>query len=270
MNRKLPIVFAVIALVALSSFSLLGVNATPVNSATNTAQNMINAILDRSYVRVNGIISQWGTTTVNGAIQSQARNGVFQNGNSNQMASATAIWTTNTSRPIADIRSKENFTYVFYEARLGNASVSTLSTSSADSNYFLNGTWNLFTVTSNITAITNSMGQITSVHRSTDTSVQKAYGELTVTDNWTKFTLAINGIDSLSGSVFRSVQRQVQFNPFKVTDDTTTNAVTKADIAAVAKAYGAIPGWGNYDARMDFAGHFKIDITSLSTVACKL
>jgi hypothetical protein len=270
MNRKLPIVLAVIALVALSSFCFLGVNATAVNPTTNSVQNTVNAILDRSYVRVNGVISQWGTTTVNGAIQSQARNGVFQNGNSNQMASATATWTTNISRPITYIRSKENFTYVFYEARLRNASVSTLSTNSIASNYFLSGTWNLFTVTSNVTVITNSLGQITSVHRSIDTSVQKAFGELTVTDNWTKFTLAINGIDSLSGSVFRSVQRQVQFNPFKVTDDTTTNVVTKADIAAVAKAYGAIPGWGNYDARMDFAGHFKIDIAALSTVACKL
>lgn len=186
------------------------------------------------------------------------------------MALSTAIWTTNTSRPISYVQSKENFTYVFYEARLTNASVSTVNTNSPAYNYFLNGTWNIFTVTSSITIITNSTGQITSVHRSTDTSVQKAYGELTVTDNWTKFALAINGIDPLTGSVFRSVQRQAQFNPFKVTDDKTTTAITKADIVEVAKAYGAMPGWGNYDVRMDFAGHFKIDIADLSTIACKL
>ena len=46
------------------------------------------------------------------------------NGNTNQLASATAIWTTNNSRPISSVRSKENFTYVFYTARLANASVS--------------------------------------------------------------------------------------------------------------------------------------------------
>ena len=93
---------------------------------------------------------------------------------------------------------------------------------------------------------------------------------LKVTDNWSKFTLAINGIDPLTGSVFRSVTRQVEFNPFKVTEDSTTNVVTKADIAAVVHAYGAMPGWGNYDAKMDFCNHFKIDIADLSTVACKL
>jgi len=35
-------------------------------------------------------------------------------------------------------------------------------------------------------------------------------------------------------------------------------------------AYGAMPGWGNYDARMDFCGHFKIDIADLSTVAANM
>jgi len=31
-----------------------------------------------------------------------------------------------------------------------------------------------------------------------------------------------------------------------------------------------MPGWGNYDARLDFCGHFKIDIADLSTVACNM
>jgi hypothetical protein len=153
---------------------------------------------------------------------------------------------------------------------LRNASISTLSASSAATNYFLNGTWNVYTVVSTVTIITNANGQITNVHRTSDTSVQQAYGELNVTDNWTKFTLSITGIDPLTGSVFRSVQRQVQFNPFKVTDDTTTNVVTKVDVAAVIHAYGAMPGWGNYDAKMDFCGHFKIDTANLATVAANI
>ncbi len=97
---------------------------------------------------------------------------------------------------------KENFTYVFYEARLANGSVSTFSTSIPGTTYFLNGTWNIFTVVSNVTIITNDEGQITNVHRDIDTSVQKAYGELKVTDNGNKFTLSINRIDPLTGSVF--------------------------------------------------------------------
>ncbi len=108
------------------------------------------------------------------------------------------------------------------------------------------------------------------MHRTSDTSVQKAYGELSVTNNWTKFTLSITGINPLTGSVIRSVTRQVAFNPFKVTDDSVTTAVNKADLAAVIKCYGAMPGYGNYDPTMDFAGHFKIDIADLSTVASNM
>jgi hypothetical protein len=266
MNRKISITIAVIALLALSSLSIAATNAlvNPTSVATS-------GISQRSYIRVNGIITQWGTTNVNGTLQTQAGTSLFNDLHANQLASATAIWTTNLTRPISAVMSKENFTYTYYVARLTNASVSTLATSTAvPNNYFLNGTWNVFTVTSTVTIITNIDGKITHIHRSSDTSIQKAYGELNVTDNWTKFTLSINGIDPLTGSVFRSVIRQVQFNPFKVTDDTSTNAINKADIAAVIRIYGAMPGWGNYDARMDYCNHYKIDIADLSTVASKL
>jgi len=270
MNKKIPIAIAVIALIALSSLSLVGANPSIMGQTTysdSMMANVRNGLMERSYVRINGIITQWGTSTANGMLQTQARNGTFENGNTNQLATATATWTTNTSRPISSVRSMENFTYTFYSARLNNASVSVLSSSTSAFDYFLNGTWNVYTITSNVTILTDSTGSITSVHRTSDTSVQKAYGELRVTDSWTKFTLSIKGIDPLTGSIYRTAQRQVQFNPFKVTDDTTTNAVTKADIATVIHAYGAMPGWGNYDAKLDFCGHYKIDIADLSTIA---
>ena len=273
MNKKIPIVLAVIVLVAVSSLSLAGANASltdRANSLNSMAPSISSGLVQRSYIRINGVITQWGTTSVNGALQTQARNGTFENGNTNQLASATAIWTTNTSRPISAVQSKQNFTYTFYTARLANASVSTLSASSAATDYFLNGTWNVYTVTSNVTIITNANGEITEAHRTSDTSVQKAYGELNVTDNWSKFTLAINGIDPLTGSVFRSMTRKVQFNPFQVTDDTTSNGVTRADLGAIIHSYRAMPGWGSYDTRMDFNNNYQIDIADLSTVACNM
>jgi uncharacterized cupin superfamily protein len=267
MNKKISLALAIIAIVAISSIGFAGASVIDKSSIQT---NLSNALTQRSYIRINGIITQWGTTDVNGALQTQAGTTTRADLSTNQGAVATAIWTTNNSRPITAVQAKQNFTYVFYEARLRNASVSTLSTSTSDPNYFLNGTWNVWTVTSTVNINTNADGQITSVHRSSDSSVQTAYGELNVTSNWTKFTLSINGIDPLTGSVVRSVQRQVQFNPFKVTDDTTSNVVTKSDIAAVIHAYGAMPGWGNYDVKMDFCNHFKIDIADLSTVAANM
>ena len=265
MNKKISIAIMTIALIALSSLSIAATNAlvSPTSIASGLTQ--------RNYIRVNGIITHWGPTLVNGTIQTQAGTSLFSDSRTNQLASATAIWTTNLTRPIAAVASKQNFTYTYYAARLTNASVSILSTNTGDNtNYLLNGTWTVLNVTSTITITTNTDGKITHIHRSSDTSIQRSYGELNVTDNWTKFVLSINGIDPLTGSVFRSSIRQVQFNPFKVTDDSVTSSITKGDIAAVLQSYGAMPGWGNYDAKLDFCNHYKIDIADLSTVASNL
>ena len=267
MNRKTTIFVAVIALIAISGLGLASVNAQTCISPNAVSANSVK-LSQTSYIRIDGLITQWGTTPVVGTMQTQAKIATFNDSSTAQLAMSTAIWTTNTSRPIAAVVPlKQNFTYTFYEARLANASVSTLS---VGNNYFLNGTWNIYTVTSKITIITNSTNQIVAVHRTQDISVQKAYGELNVTDNLSKFTLSINGINQLSGTVFASVQRQVQFNPFKVTDDSATTAVTKEDLAAIIRNYGAMPGWGNFDAKMDFCAHFKIDIADLSTAAAQM
>jgi hypothetical protein len=229
---------------------------------------MSNHPTQRSWVRINGVITQWGETDVNGFLTTQARTAVFDTSDTRQLASASAIWTTNTSRPISAVRAKENFTYTFYAARLTNASVSKLSY--GDSNYFINGTWNVYKVTSNVTIKTNSNDDITNIHRESDTDVAKAYGELSVTDNWTKFTLEIEGYDTLTGSVTRTRTGPMQFNPFKITDDIASDVVSKTDVVTVAKNYRAMPGWGNYDQNMDFNGNYKIDIADLATVAANV
>ena len=267
MNKNKTLIFAVIGVLLASSLALAVESAAAIPTGM---MRVSNRPVSASWVRLNGVIDQWGTTDARGQLQTQARTALLQSSDTRQLASATAIWTTNTSRAIQSVRAKENFTYVFYTARLLNASVSTLNTTSSSSNYFINGTWNVATVNSTVTIITNENGTITRVLRNQDTTTQKAYGELTVTDNWTKFALAISGIDPLTGSVSRLMQRQMQFNAFKMTDDSTSNTVTKADIKAVAQSYGAMPGWGNYDTRMDFNNNYRVDIADISTVAANM
>ena len=66
----------------------------------------------------------------------------------------------------------------------------------------------------------------------------------------------------------------MQFNPFKITDDTIGNlvgiTVTREDMKVVTKCYGAIPGWGSYDTRMDFNNNYRVDIADISTVAANM
>ena len=268
MKKIAVLVLAVIAIVAVSSLSL-AVNTANAKTDQSNLLGVANRPVQKSWIRINGYINQWGTTDVKGVLQTQARTALLETSDTRQLASATAIWTTNNSRPISSVKTKENFTYTFYVARLANASVSTLSTSSENSNYLLTGTWNIYTINSNVTITTNEDNEITRVHRDSDTTVSQAYGELNVTDNWTKFQLSINGIDPLTGSVFRSMTRQVAFNPFKIIDETSSKT-SRADLAEVFKCYHAMPGWGSYDSRMDFNNNYKIDIADLSTVAANM
>ncbi len=265
MKKFSILAYAVIAIVLVSSLSL-AVNS--VAAAPNIQlDRSTNRPVQKTWVRLNGVINYWGDAEVNGLLQTRARTTLLATDNTRQLTSATAVWTTNNSRPINSVKAKENFTYAFYSARLNNASVSEFSID--DSDYFLNGTWNLYTVNSVITVITDENNTIVSVHRESDTQVTQAYGELNVTDNWTNFTLTIDGIEPLTGSIFRSMTRQVEFNPFKILEDSSTK-VTRADLSQMVTYFHAMPGWGNYDAQMDFNGNFKIDIADLSTVAANM
>jgi len=261
---KTKIAAIILATIALTSLTLAVGSAY----ALGVGSMMANKPTQKSWVRLNGVINKWGTTDARGLLTVQARTALLTNAEKNQFARASAVWTTNTTRAISAAKAKENFTYTFYSARLLNASVSTFS--SSPTNFFLNGTWSVATVNSKVTIITNTDNEIVSVHRESDSTVAKVYGELNVTDNWTKFKLQLTGYEPLTGSIARYVTRNAMFNWYQVTDDVLGTTVTRADVNAVVQIYRAMPGWGNYDNKMDFNFNYKIDIADLATVAANL
>lgn len=275
MRRELATVLLALVMIGSLSFAASYAQAFPMkgrNMFNHFGAYMANKPIQQSWVQINGIIAKWGSTNVTGFLAAQTRTTLFNNSNTRQLSPASATWTTDKFRPMVNaVRTKENLTYTIYSARLMNASVVALSYEGND--FFMNGTWHVNTVTITVTIILDDNGNITRVNRNTDIVPTKAYGELNITNNWTKFTLTINGIDPLTGTVRRSMMRQMQFNPFKITDDltgTTSDSVTKADLAAVAKCYGNMPGWGNYEQKMDFNFNYRIDIADLATVAANV
>ncbi len=262
MKTKNAIIFAIVGLLLSSSIAF----AVDVAAAKpSVMDNASNRLTQASWIRINGAIEQWGETDVRGQLQVISRTATHQASGSKEATSASAIWTENTSRAIQSVRAKENFTYVFNVARLPNASVSQIIVS--DGNYFLNGTWNYAKVTATTTVNTDENGTITHVHREQDTEPMQAYGELTITGN--QFTLEIDGIDQLTGSVYRSITRS-WFNPFKMSDDASTNAVVRSDVKAIGQCYGYMPGWGNFDMSMDFNNNYRVDIADISSVAANI
>ncbi len=115
----------------LSAILLVSSLAVAVDSAAGNAnrhrKHCQTELVSASWVRINGVINQWGTTPVRGQLQTQARAAVLQT------ADTSAV---NISHRYLDnqhfhdqskaFRAKENFTYIFYAARLTNASVSTV------------------------------------------------------------------------------------------------------------------------------------------------
>ncbi len=223
----------------------------------------------QNYARINGVITHKGDTNVTGAMQTQSRTIVLGPDSYKQGSTATAIWTEETSRPINGLRARENFTFTFYAARLVNANVS--STSIAGYRYFVNGTWNVNKITSTFTIVVNdTTGAITNFNRNQNVEpvATGAYGVLTVANG--TFTISINGAEPLTGSVFRERFQAQLCNPFRVFNDDASNTVTQTDVASLKAAYGACPGWGNYDQSMDYNFNYRVDIYDIATAAANI
>jgi hypothetical protein len=277
MKNKFGIIL--IAILSISSLSMIaGAYAAPfmsyttVPNPTSTAPNAIS--IQRNSVRMYGFMQEWLTTPtatpIMGSIEVLSRTQIGPK-NTIQGFAAAAIWTANNSRPIAAVRARENFTYIYYTARLVDGNFSALDYNG--NAFYLNGTWNVWQITQTLDIKTNSTtGRIISVDRD-QTAVPlatRAYGNLTVPSGWSTFTLDIKGIAPLTGKVIAEVTISAIFNPFMLGTDSSSTTLTRSDLNSIVSAYGSMPGWGNYNINMDYCQHYQIDICDLATAAANL
>src|SRR3990170_2056266 len=131
--------------------------------------------IQKSWVRLAGKITQWGSTPVNGTISVQARAISVNENLARKFVVASATWTNGTAKP------RGNFTYTYYAAKLVKLNMTRINYQGND--FYLNGTWAVSNVTVTNTVITND--GVTSVHRETKAVSTKAVGQLNVTDKWT-------------------------------------------------------------------------------------
>jgi len=273
MKSKFGIIL--LAILAVSSLTFMAsAYATPFLSNTTVSNSTASAdAISRSSVRMYGSINNWlttpGPTPVMGSIEVLCRTSVGLK-NTVQGFAASAIWTTNTTRPIAAVRTRENFTYSFYTARLVEGNFSALDFNG--NAFFLNGTWNVWNLTETFTIITDSTGGIISVNSNLHAVplATDALGNLTVPSGWSTFSLAIDNVPTLTGNVIFHVTISAAFNPFMLGTDSSSTTVTQSDLNSIISAYGSVPGWGNYNINMDYCNHYKIDICDLATAAANL
>jgi hypothetical protein len=269
LTKNTKIIFAVIGILLVTS--LLTVEFA---SAFPMQTRMSNRPVQANWIRLKGHITSSDITPVTGWLQVTARSAALQSSETREVTSASAIWTEETKRPIDAIQAKQDFDYTFYSARLLRDTAPTIKTDSVAKTYTISGLWNVATVTSSVKITKNSDGEITKVQRTSETTIKPEVKGTLVVTGMSTFELTLGDGKPLTGSVNRYVTRQMQFNPFKITDDTignvVSNTVTREDIKAVTKCYGAMPGWGSYDTRMDFNNNYRVDIADISTVAANM
>ncbi|MGD0644085.1 MAG: hypothetical protein ABSA75_04175 [Candidatus Bathyarchaeia archaeon] len=281
MNKKTPAILLALITISGLAFAVATASALPITakdtgspSATTQGMPMMPRIpVQRSYVMLNGVIDTWGQQDVNGTITAMTSTTSASAVPVGWLDSASAIWTNTTN-----FRQDGNFSYNYYAARLVKANFTMVDFQAND--FYLNGTWSVANVTITREVIkTGDPETGYSISTQSTTSIipleTKVYGELNVTNQWTQFTLNITGIPLLSGTVHRSVERQMMFNRFNIFNEGTNNAgttaiVTRVDLTTISNDYGAVPGMSNYDESMDFHGTYRIDICDLATVAANV
>jgi len=154
---------------------------------------------------------------------------------------------------------KENFTYSFIYARLDNASIVELNYTGLDDLY-ISGAWSVYNVSFTYYTYENFTVDV-------ETIVSGAPGEMLVTNNWSIFTISIQGVPVISGSVHHVIQRAFELPHC---DIDCNCKVDLFDLMKIAKAYGTTPGLPMYSFDLDLNLDFVIDIYDLLQISIEL
>jgi len=146
-------------------------------------------------------------------------------------------------------------TYSFYAVRLTNASIVELDYSGCD--FYVSGTWDVY----NITWVNYNHKNAT---WTLQVMVDDGDGTLCVSDTWKNFTIAINGIEPIDGRVIVHILKTKR--PIPQGDVNWDHKVNIVDVAAVGKAYGAVPGTLHFDFELDLDSNFQINIVDIAIV----
>jgi len=231
--------------------------------------NLANADtqIEGTWVRMRGIITNWGSNPVFGWIGAQAGM-VDKNGTYHEWARVHATWSYDKPRlNCSEPPPLQNFTVTVYATRLVN--LTDVSLDNPECDFYVSGLWNVVRITINITVIIEENSCIITIERLPEEILHEANGELRVfLVPRFEFVLRIEGIDPLFGVVRVFDFRHVEIKICDLNDD---GEVDLLDLVRVAKRYRTVPGmWIERDHEMDFNSNAEIDIGDLTTVAANI
>lgn len=259
-KMRKTITLALLTILAISSFSIVLSVATGDTS------------IDKTWYRMHGVITKWGEKPILGHIRADAFSGNI-NGTLREWAKVFAMWTNRTfeleDRDMVrqPIEPNAMFGVQFYVARLTN--FTEIRFDLPEYELYVKGKWTVLNITTSVT--TDALSHPVNITRTFEPIVTDAVGELKVYNVTTgilkTFELKIDGIDILTGNVFRNMLYHWEIKFFDVDGD---GIVDIRDLVKTAKRYKAVPGMMGYAIDYDVNGNGMIDIGSLTTIAANI
>jgi hypothetical protein len=127
------------------------------------------------------------------------------------------------------------------------------------------GLWNIDKV--KITTKFNLNGAPINTVREITPIVTQAKGQLLITPDWKKFTIVVDGADTLQGIEISMTTTTNPMNQFSFGAGPRANI---GDLMQVMGGFRAIPGFSNYNPDLDCNKDSKIDLADLTTVAANM
>jgi hypothetical protein len=256
---KKIIAMTILATLMISSFSLVA-NAQDQYQGTQG-----------TWLRLRGIIKQWGTTPVFGFLGAYVaiinKSGTIQN-----FTMVHAMWSPAVARLNCNNTPTDNFTFSYYTARLVELEPPGISLNVSLGVMNITGLWDVYNITTTVIIPGKESPGLGWFPFNVTTVCEKmltnATGALYVNDTLTKFKLNITGIDPLTGRC-----RTFYLPELNICDIYGTGKVDLLTLVQAAKLYGAKPGLGSYNQDafdFDFNCQGYVGIGDLATIAANI
>jgi hypothetical protein len=253
--RKL-LVALLITVLAASCFTVL-VSQVAAQSADQTPPP-----LTVRWMRYHGAVTQWGDDSYKGSLTVNTKTANAPPPVFRPWVTVDAFWSNQPPFPETKPTSEGQYSFTSYNARL----VKLVFIQKQD-DYIVNvtGLWSINQIKI-ITQFGPNGAPVNTVREITPIVMQAA-GQLLITSDWKKFTLSVDGADTLQGVEISMATTTNPMNPFSFSGAPQTNL---GDLMKVMGGVRAIPGFGNYNPDFDCNKDFKIDIADLTTVAANM
>ncbi|MCW4031018.1 MAG: hypothetical protein NWE80_01495 [Candidatus Bathyarchaeota archaeon] len=273
--RKLTIILLITVLGA-SCFSAF-LSQTYAQESTEPTPSPLPPPPIMRWTRFRGAVTQWGDDPYEGSITVNTRVPIYPPETGVDPSQTTSkppprfrprvtvdVFWSNERPPITmDPKPVGQVTFTHYKARL--VWLIAIRGRQEAMNLNITGIWNVNMV--KVTSEFDEEGVRVKTEIEVTPIVTRAKGQLRVTEDWKKFDIEIEGVDTLEGIGKGMMTTTRMMNRFSFLGGFRP---TILDLFRLMRCFRTMPGFGNYNPELDYNSDSKIDVADLTTVAANM